>query len=385
MKKRISAALIMLYLFPWGIQFMVSNFLPVYVASLPFANEETVGTVTAIGAVVTVFAQFIWTKIADKVKRKNNVLSLTLLMLAGFSALFFIKGINLVMLYVFVVFFYSCYMVHMPLIDTINAENTAITGHSFSHFRSFASFGYAVMGILFAFIPKDGANSIFSYIIILAFASVVASSLVGSDSQPKPKQEKNSKGVMNKAFVLYLIFTVILYISSSMINTFFPVYYSSAEGIGGSVEMYGVIITVGTFIEWGVMILFGKIKKEINYKYVFMIIVVSVILKSGIIYLFDNKYLVMLTVIFHGIWNGLLWSVSTPYMKKIVPEGTLTSASGMWSIAAYGAGTFTGSFLGGQLATALGIRTIFLIICFMMAILTVLCPFLFPKEHKIIE
>ena len=72
-------------------------------------------------------------------------------------------------------------------------------------------------------------------------------------------------------------------------------------------------------------------------------------------------------------------------MKKIVPEGTLTSASGMWSIAAYGVGTFTGSFLGGQLATALGIRTIFLIICFMMAILTVLCPFLFSKERKIIE
>ena len=82
MQKNLTFPLMMLYLVPWGIQCIIGNFMPVYVASLPFATEKTVGEVAALGAVITMISQVVWTKFADKSKNKNNVLVLSLILLA---------------------------------------------------------------------------------------------------------------------------------------------------------------------------------------------------------------------------------------------------------------------------------------------------------------
>ena len=119
MSRRLPVFLTALYLLPWGIQCLVNNFIPVYVASLPFATAQTVGDVVGLGAVITVFSQLLWSFFAGKAKNKSNVLALSLLLLGIFSLLFLIKGITKPLLFLFVTLFYSSYMAHQPLIDTI--------------------------------------------------------------------------------------------------------------------------------------------------------------------------------------------------------------------------------------------------------------------------
>ena len=106
MRKNITLSLAALYLFPWGIQCLADNFISVYTERLPFATAGTVGNVAAIGAVVTMVSQLIWTGAAGKAKDKCSVLSVSLILLAAFSLLFLIGGITKPLLYLFVFLFY---------------------------------------------------------------------------------------------------------------------------------------------------------------------------------------------------------------------------------------------------------------------------------------
>lgn len=111
-----------LYLIPWGIQCLVNNFMPIYLAELPFTNEEMIGYIMAFASVVTIISQMVWARVADKSKNKNLVLMWSLIGVTAFALMFTIKNTSLPMVCVIVFLFYSCYMVHQTLIDTIAVE-----------------------------------------------------------------------------------------------------------------------------------------------------------------------------------------------------------------------------------------------------------------------
>ena len=65
MQKRFTGTLILLYTLPWGLQCIVNTFMSVYVSSLPFSTEQTVGNVMAFGSAVTMLSQLVWSRLAD--------------------------------------------------------------------------------------------------------------------------------------------------------------------------------------------------------------------------------------------------------------------------------------------------------------------------------
>lgn len=164
--KNITPVLVILYLLPWGIQCLVNTFMPIYVASLPYGDATCVSQVIAVGAVITVISQLIWSKWADHSKNKSDILCLSLVLLGGVSLVFLKPDISKIMLMVIVILFYSAYLPHQPIIDTIVSEKYMQTNHSFGWYRSFASFGFAAMGIVYAFLPGRTANSFFIYVCI---------------------------------------------------------------------------------------------------------------------------------------------------------------------------------------------------------------------------
>lgn len=380
MQKKLTFTLILLYLLPWGIQCIISNFMPVYVASLPFATEKTVGEVAALGAIVTMVSQMIWTKIADKSKNKSNILALSLILLAAFSMLFLIKGITKPILFAFVILFYSCYMTHQPLIDTITSENCGNTTHSFGWFRSFASLGYALVGLLLTVLPNDKPERFFIYSAILAIFSAVTSKLIPAKNVSGKKISEHNEKIYNKRFVSFLILTFMLYFCSSITVTFFPVYYTAKDGIGGNVGVYSFMISVATFLEWGIMIVFAKILEKTKAIYKFFILAISGIFRNGIIFLVENQYLILFSFLFQGIWYGLLWSSVTPYIKKIVPEKGLASAQGTWTVVSAGLATFAGSYFGGIIAEAIGLKLLFMVVSVILIIVAGLSTVLIKNE-----
>ena len=364
----------MLYLLPWGIQCLVNNLIPIYVDSLSFATEKTIGFVTGLGAVITAISQIVWAYFAGKSKNKSNVLALSLFLMAVFSFLFLKKDITQTQLFIFVILFYACYMVHQPLVDSIASENYTKTKFTFGFFRSFASLGYAVMGMVFTILPNSNPSVFFLYTAILAAISCFISKTVDCRVVEKASENKD-KNVFNRVFIKFLIYTFILYISSSSILAFFPVYYKS-EALGGSVGTFTLLISIAAFAEWLVVMLYSKVVNKIKWKYTFMMIAASGILRSFVIFIAPSHQFAALSLIFNTIWFGLLGPSVALYIKENVPEKGNVFAQGVWTVVASGAGTFTGSFLSGLFAESFGMQPLFLVVALILTVLTLFTPFL---------
>lgn len=382
-QKRISIILSVLFLLPWGMQFLMENFLSIYIHNLPYGTDKLIGQIQALGAIITMLSQFFWTRLADKTGKTDKILAITLILLSVFSIPFLNLNISKTMLFISIILFYSCYMCHQPLIDAIASKEHEKTKFSFGFFRSFASLGYGLMGIVFVLFPSDNNNIFFVYVIILALSSAIITLLMPKsvktvDVQTVKQSKKKIK--YSKEFYMYLIYTFILFVCSSTINAFLPVYYTSADGLGGNLNTYSLILSIGTFVEWLLVLLFGRILKKPNFKYMFMLIAVVTMIRCGLNFLAQSHHLATVSVFLVGIWSALLWASSTPYIKTVVPMENMASAQGLWVIASFGFGKFAGSYIGGIIIENFGYKNLFLIVFAVATVLMVLCPVFFKKK-----
>ncbi len=379
MSKKLSVTLAALYLLPWGIQCLVNNFIPVYVASLPFATAQTVGDVVGLGAVITVFSQLFWSFLAGKAKNKSNVLALSLLLLGAFSLLFMFDGITKPLLFFFVILFYSSYMAHQPLIDTIASENYAKTRFSFGFYRSFASLGYALMAILLALLPNDDASLFFLYAAILAAVSLVLAKTVPGTAIAVQEKKRSSR-IFSRRYICFLIYTLILFFCSSSFSAFFSVYYTSAEYLGGSIASFSVLVSVSALAEWLLVMLFARLGKRLGATLTFLFVPLSGAFRAFTVYIADTPAAAALSFIGCALWFGILWSAVTPYITSIVSAEDNAFAHGVWSVVSSGLGSFAGSFVSGRFAESFGMKTLFLALTLLLFALTLLTPLLIPPQ-----
>lgn len=384
MKKRATILLVAIYLIPWGIQCIIQNYLPIYVNSLSFASEKTIGYVTALGAAITAASQLLWALLAKKARNKNNVLAISLAFLAVFSLLFAIKDVPELLFFVFVVLFYSVYMAHQPLIDTIASETYTQTKFSFGFFRSFASLGYALMPLAFLLIPSDDTSVFFISAAVLAFVSVFLSLMLPKSQRIEIAEtvEKRDKNVFNPRFVKFLTYTFILFFIGSALGAYFPVYYTSEEYLGGSLDSFNVLVSVSAIAEWLLVMAFAYLIPKLGTKLSFTLIPIFGILRSLPVYLAPGPAVAAISLVFNALWFGVLWAAVTPYIKSLVSEDGNVFAQGVWNVVSMGAGTFAGSFVCGILSEAYGVKNLFLILTVLCAALTVATPFLISKTAQ---
>lgn len=385
---RTSATLIALYLLPWGIQCLVNNILPIYIGGLPFATESTIGLVTGIGALITMVSQLAWASITDRSRRKSRVLFVSLLIVTVASVLFLVVPVrNLCVLLVLTVLFHFSYMTHQPLIDTICAEQCTRTRHPFNWFRSFASLGYGSMELLYILLLllNDNNSLIFLYIAILALTSAGISLLMqdGKPAVSAARAEKTTeKTAMGAPFVKFLVYTFFLFVSNAVISTFYPVYFTDETGLNGDTKLFTLIAGVGTFLEWGIMLVLSKPISKLKPQNAFLLIALTGILRCAVLYFAPNSYFAALIAPFNALWFGLLWSVSTPYLKQLVPENALGRAQGIYTVVAFGTAPFAGSYLGGLIAECSSIRTLFLLTALLLAVLALSTGWLLKTEKS---
>ena len=382
-QKRISVILAVMFLFPWGMQFLMENFLSIYIHNLPYGTDKLIGQIQALGAIITMISQFLWTRLADKTGKTDKILVITLILLSVFSIPFLNLNISKTMLFISIILFYSCYMCHQPLIDAIASKEHEKTKFSFGFFRSFASLGFGLMGIVLVLFPSNSNNIFFVYVIILALSTAITTLFLPKSENGigvQAAKEAKKKIKYSKEFYMYLVYTFILFVCSSTINTFLPVYYTSTDGLGGNLNTYSLILSIGTFVEWLLMLLFGKILKKPNFKYMFMLIAIITMLRGGLNFFAQSYHLATVSVFLVGVYSALLWASSTPYIKTVVPMENMASAQGLWIIASYGFGKFTGSYIGGIISESFGYRNLFLIVFAVATVLLLLCPVFFKKK-----
>lgn len=377
--KKVTIALLGMYLLPWGIQYLINNFMSVYVAALPFATDKTVGEVLGIAALVTCLSQTVWPYVAGKAKNKSNVLFLSLILMAATSLLFLKPTMTKMFLYISVILFNACFMAHQPLIDTICSEIHYKTKFSFGFFRSFASLGYGIAGFVLVALPHDNPALFFVYTAVLALVSAIFSKMVKSPRVFNGEEDKG-KNIFNSAYIKFLIYTLILYIGNSGMSAFFAVYFTSPEGLGGSLGFLSLIMGISAFAEWLIVMFYSKFAEKIKAKYTFFMIAFLGVFRSIVIYLAPTPGIAVITMVFNCMWFGLLWATVTPYIKKIVPAEGNAFAQGLWTVVSSGAGTFIGSYASGIYAEAFGQKSLFLAVAILMGVLALLTPVLIEEK-----
>ncbi len=382
MKRRNAVCLSAIYLFPFAMQCFVNNLMPLFVASLDFATEKTVGEVAGLGAVITAVSLLLWSFASGRARKKGRLLALSLGLVFSTSFLFLAKDMTYGKLMVFVTLFYCCYMSHQPIVDTIASENYTHTSHSFAFFRSFASLGYAAAGLLIALVPTDNPKLFFVYIAILALISLIFA-LFNRDEDLVTVKKKSERGGLNIDFLKFSIFILILFFSSSILATFTGVFFTGTTHLGGDVGIFGILVGVSSFAEWGLIIALAKWSEKADSRLIFILIALSGVGRSIILALAPTPLAASFSFLFNPLYFALLGATAAPYIKSIVPAESNAFAQGVYVVVSFGAGTFLGSYVGGIVADSLGIRNMFFIVTLLFTALVPLTFILIKKrEYK---
>lgn len=247
----------------------------------------------------------------------------------------------------------------------------------FSTVRSFASLGYALAGMVFGLAGQQSASAIFYFIAFLGLLSIFLA-IAMPKANTVYKREHNGNGFSaSKNFVLFLLYTFILFIGTSIISTFFPVYYSTV--LHGNLDSLSTIIGITAILECLLMVVLGKWISKFSPKSIFTIIALSGCVTSFVFFAVTDTTFIMLGYFVRVVLFALLWSCTTPYIANIVPLKNLTVAQGIWTLCSSGIATAIGSLAGGIISGFFGLRNLFLFLTGWLLILAILCVVLFPK------
>ena len=384
MRGRSTICLSAIYFFPFALQCFVNNLIPLFVASLDFATEKTVGEVAGVGAVMTAVSLLVWSFFTGKARKKGRVLSLSLGLVFATSLLFLLKDITYAKLMVFVVLFYSCYMSHQPIVDTIASESYTGTRHSFAFFRAFASLGYAAAGILIAVLPTEEPRLFFVYIAALALISLLFA-LLNPEGESAVPQSARERGKLNLDFFKFCLFVLILFFSSSVLATFTGVFFTGESHLGGDVGVFGILVAVSSVAEWLLIVVLAKWTERADARVVFLLIAASGVGRSLILALAASPSVAALSFLFNPSYFALLGACAAPYIKSIVPKGSNAFAQGVYTVVTFGLGTFLGSYVGGIIAQEFGMRNMFTVVTVLYIALLPLSFLLIKSRKKIAE
>ena len=382
MSRRKTVCLSAIYLFPFALQCFVNNLMPLYVASLDFATEKTVGEVAGLGAIMTAVSLLVWSFFTGKARRKGRVLVLSMGLVLATSLLFLLKDVTYARLMVFVALFYSCYMSHQPIVDTIASEGYTRTKHSFAFFRAFASLGYAAAGLLIAILPNKNPRLYFIYIAALALISLVFA-LLTPDEESVVTEKKRESGKFNLDFIKFCLFVLILFFSSSILATFTGVFFTEEAYLGGDVGVFGILVAVSSVLEWLLIVVLAKWTEKADARVIFLLVALSGVGRSVILALAPSSIVASLSFLFNPLYFALLGACAAPYIKRIVPEGSNAFAQGVYTVVTFGLGTFLGSYVGGIIAEEFGMRNMFTVVAVLYTVLLPLSFVLIKGKKRI--
>lgn len=382
----VTASMMLLYLIQWGAQYIGYNYLPIYIDALPFSTNSTTGLAIAVGAAVTICVQPIWGRMADKAKTKNRVLLVALALEGLCGLLFFTEMPNLWILLLCTILFYAPFLAPQALIDTIVVENMDKVKVRYGMVRCFASGGAALMAFIFGMIADMTNIKAFSLFSIFSPCAILPMLFL-----PKTRGHAREGGhkisyrrlLSNKRFLLFLIYGFALFLCSSMINAFFPIFVTTEKGLNAGTGWYGLFMGVTILLETAVMFFGAKLFAKLNAYAVFILPPLAGIFRTLFLVYAQVPADLYIYPIFHAMWFGPLWAKVAPFIQSVVPEEMRATGQSVWTIITCGVAPVIGSLGAGALADAIGMRQMFGVICAMLTVITVLFAFLFFRQYRV--
>jgi PPP family 3-phenylpropionic acid transporter len=334
------------------------TFIPVYLHSVNFSPEQ-IGTLLSLGPLIAMLGQPVWGALGDRARTKNGVLR-CLLIGSGVSILFFPASDRFLyvlgMICVFSFFQTSIFAIS----DAITLEELDRNpSWGFGVIRLGGTVGFAAMSLAFGLAAKAHIGLLFPvYAGTTAAALLLLRRFPPVAGHPANVAGKKFRELFkNGKLMLYLGINFAVQITLGYYYAFFPIYFKE---MGGDSSLLGWSMVISSLSELPFLLLSGKIFKRVPIPAVLLVAAVASSVRWFLFAVIGSPGWLLPVQALHGLIFIVLSVTLATFINREVPAEWKASGQTLNGLLSLGAARIIGSFLGGIMSSAYGMRQVFL-------------------------
>ncbi|MEB4794419.1 MFS transporter [Paenibacillus chondroitinus] len=334
------------------------TFLPVYLYNVKFSQEQ-IGMLLSLGPLVAMLGQPIWGALGDRAKTKNSVLAL-LLIGSGISIMFFPLSHQFIYLLILICVFMFFQTSIFALSDAITLEELDRRPKwNFGWIRLGGTIGFATMSLVFGIVAKSHINSMFP----VYAGTMLAGLLLLWCFPPAASRQANVTGkrfrelFRNGKLMFYLGINFIVQVTLGYYYAFFPIYFKE---MGADSLLLGWSMVISSMSELPFLLFSGWIFKRVSISMILIIAALASGIRWFLFSIIDQPYWILPVQALHGVIFIVLSVTLATFINREVPSEWKASGQTLNGLLSLGAARIIGSFLGGIMSAAYGMRQVFL-------------------------
>jgi MFS transporter, PPP family, 3-phenylpropionic acid transporter len=349
------------FLFFFGIGALYT-LLPLYYQKFGLSGTQ-IGTIMAVGPVISILFQPVWGMICDRFQAEQKVLACTLTCAASIALLFpLMHGfIAFLLLFAGLQLFQSAIN---PITDSITLSFVQKQGGDYGNIRLFGAIGFAV-AVWFAGTLAERFGLV---VIFYVYAGAFLFGLWWVRQFPQAHREKTGsvwsglgRLIRLPKYVIFLGAAFLIFGPMNAHNYYFSLLYTK---IGGTVAGVGVAFLLFAGSEAPVMKLTGPLVRKYGILTILMISGVVSALRWGWYASAPSAAWVIMLFFIQGMSVGLFLPTAATFIREHAPREVQVTAQALYSSFGNGLGTMFTSFIGGVLYDRSGIFSTYLYFSF---------------------
>lgn len=315
-----------LYFFIFFGQGALIPYLALYFSNDAFQlSASEIGTIVAVGPVLSIVLQPIWGMAADRFGRPKRLLLVALLAAGLLTISYLLTSIYLFLLLISSLWaLFQC--AHIPLVDTLAIEFSKRKSVDYGALRLFGSAGFALAVFILGQVTEQGSLGAIFYAsgtaLVLGFLV-----LIGIEETPVSTVEREHiplKALFsNKRFLLFLAGGSLVFGPIFANNYYFGSYVTIR---GESTALVGTLFFVAVLCEIPFMRIATRVMMRFGPIPVLVFISVLSALRTGVLALEPPIFTLWILAALQGFIIGLLIPVALDYVRSLVPPSTVATA-----------------------------------------------------------
>ena len=324
---------------------------------------EFVGILSALSAAVGLIAAPAWGAIVDRLRdARTSILAGGVLSAA--AAAWLATAREPLSVALAVAAFAASWAGIGPLLDSLTVERLGADRDRFGRARAWGSAGFIVVSIATGWIVgRFGIPSIFAiYAPGLAIAGLLSYLLLrGGTRRTRVATGAGWGGALldvfrSRSLSVFFLADVLMWTAISAVLTFVSIHMLD---LGGDGSLVGLVWAMGAIIEVPLMLLFQRFARRIPAGRLVVIGAIAYAIRAFGWSMVTDPWLLVAFAPFGGIGYAFAYVGTVMVIARAVPASVQATAQGLFSGTTFMLGSIAGAIVGGQLASALGIRAMF--------------------------
>ena len=323
-------------------------------------SDGQIGIIAAVPAFVALFMQPVWGMLADRASYMRTVLAIALA-IAGLLCFVVPLAIGSFLPLLAVITLYSTFSLPaLPVGNAISIEYTSTHGHDFGPVRMMGTVGYQVSILVMGLVFAKSLNKLYPVLGAMTLAAAGTALLLPPVRGYQHGRKRRSFTVFFKDPALLLLFTIVFLgqVAGQFSITFFSKFLGDL-GTGNTVT--GIISTLSVSLEIPFLLFADKLMKKLPIWTWMWIGLVASALRFFALSLVRHPVLIVLAQLLSVFQLSCFEFFPYVYLGRIADKEMLSTVQSTYQMIAFGISRIVGSLLGGFIADATGIPTVFAI------------------------